>query len=238
MNQLPRWVIPAVIAVSIAVVAIAFAVRAARIARQRAAELKAFAERLGLSVMDKGDKAFVKAWSVIKPLKSSGKATSILYGGLPSGRGFTAFSHTYIVSTGKSAHAVTHTVAAYDCPAWPSISFQRRNAIAAAVRSMFKKPNPADTGAVFESDWLIESGDAGWKAAVLTPDVMTMLSTMPKAFAGLWVHEGKLVTLYSGNFTVERLEEAVAALESFMAALEQRTGSDGSDTHDPHALIS
>lgn len=227
MSPFPRWVIPVVFVGFLLAIAVALAIRGAKVARQRAAELKALAERLGLAILEKGDKEFVKAWSAVKPLKSSGKATNILYGRLDSGRDLTAFSHTYVVSTGKSAHAVTHTVAAYDCPAWPAFSVQRRNALVAAVRSLFKKPDPADGAASFESEWVVEAADPDWKRALLTPELMGMLAAQHKTFAGLWVREGKLAVLFSGALNVESLERALAAIEPAMVAMESLHGVEG-----------
>lgn len=212
-----------VVAVAVAFI-VALSVRAAKIAKKLREAIRAGAESMGLSYLAKGDREFVKAWSAIKPLSKSGRATNVLFGVLPSGLNLTAFLHQYTVSTGKSAHVVTHSVFALDTPAWPRVEVRRRNAVAKWFRGLLGSDKPdidAPEGASgFERDWVVDAEDPLFANQLLTVGVRDALSA-GETVAAWWFVGGKLAALHAGAMKPETLGAHIELVERVWEAIDE-----------------
>ena len=231
MNQKPTWLVPAIlvlIGVFCVVAVILIIVVSVKHNRRKLAEFQASVEAMGLSFMPKGDKAFARAWSIIKPLPKGGSVTNVVFGTLASGLTLTAFKHLYAVSTGKSTHIVYHAVAAVDTPAWPRIEVKRRGAMMKWVRGVFKREKrdpaaPPPTGsendrAKFDQDWIVGAEDPVFADALLTERVRLAMSLHEKVVAW-WFVGGKMAVLRSDAQTPETLAESIAQIEAVWSAL-------------------
>ena len=204
-----------VVAVVVAFI-IAISIRAAKIAKKLREAIQGVAESMGLSYLPKGDKEFVKAWAAIKPLSKSGRATNVLFGVLPSGLNLTAFLHQYTVSTGKSAHVVTHSVFAVDTPAWPKIEVRRRNAVAKWFRGLLGADKPdidaPDGASGFERDWVIDAEDPLFANQLLTAGVRDALA-VGETVSAWWFVGGKLAALHGVAMKPETLAPNIELVE-------------------------
>jgi len=201
---------------------VAISIRAAKLARNLREAIQGCGESLGLSYLAKGDKEFVKAWAAIRPLSKTGRATNVLFGVLPSGLNLTAFLHQYTVSTGKSAHVVTHWVFAVDTPTWPRIEVRRRGAVAKWFRGLVGADKPdidAPEGALgFERDWVVDAEDPVFANRLLTASVREALAA-GESVAGWWFMGGKMAALHAVAMKPEALAPNIGLVERVWGAI-------------------
>lgn len=224
------------VAGAIVVAVITTILAAVRAAARRKAALIDAAQSIGLSYLPKADKAFVKAWSVIKPLSKSGSAKHVMFGMLPSGTGVTVFEHQYAVSTGKSVHVVTHSVFAADTPDWPEVSLQRRGAVEMWFRGLFgraeadeaseHKDGPPD----FHRRWRIKTEDESFADLLLGEPLCAVIDESEKA-PWWWFGGGKMAVLISTPLDHDTLLRGIDLLEAARAAIDPRLLTDAIATH-------
>ncbi len=229
--NVPSWLIPVILGtlgVFFVAALVGIIIAAAKHNRRKQAEFKAAIEAMGLALQPKGDKAFAKAWSIVKPLTKGGTVTNIVFGPLGSGLALTAFKHLYMVSTGKSTHVVQHAVIAVDTPAWPKVEISRRNSLVKWVRGMMGKgkPDPAapppnmeeSARAAFDRDWIVNADDPGFADLLLTSQVREALAADEKVSAW-WFVGGKMVALRQSDLTAEVLSLGIAQIERVWDAI-------------------
>jgi len=198
-------------------------VAAARAAARKRAELMAAADRLGLAYLPKGDKAFVKAWSVVKPLSKSGSASHVVYGTLPSGLMLTAFEHQYAVSTGKSVHVVTHAVFAVETPDWPQVTLQRRGMVSKWFldligRTELDDDQDADGPPGLARTRAVTPEDAAFADHLLSAPGRAVIDGAEKA-PWWWFAGGKMTVLIGSALSPDVLDRGVALVEEAVHAL-------------------
>jgi hypothetical protein len=151
----------------------------------RAASLALVAERLRLEHVLKPPKAQRTAlyapFTGLPMLRSGPRGVKLWFGGEVDGRRVDLIEHQYVVSTGKSAHTVTHTAAATPVPpAWPRVTLSSRHALASWWASMtgntFKVENEA-----FNDRWIVKTESPDFVLLLLTPEVQEFLADAPSA---------------------------------------------------------
>lgn len=214
MQNIPPWIAPVLVLIVITMVAVALIIRSVRERKKRVAALREAIGGLGLEMQDKADKDFVKAWSAIKPLSKGGKAEHVLWGELRNALAFTAFQHTFVVHTGKSAHVVVHSVYAVDTPAWPTLSVTRANALSRWLTGLSAGRglrNKAADGP-FEENWKVKADNQPFADTLLTPHIRDTLASLPWC-TSLWFVGGKMALIAKRRLSPEDLSSATAALE-------------------------
>lgn len=108
------------------------------------------------------------------------------------------FEHRYVVSTGKSAHTVLHTVATAPCPAaWPDVSIRARNLLHALLAMLGRRPLRLDDPA-FNARWTVACAEPEFAVLLLTPDVQRWLLSAPRA-ESWYIGRGQVVCLWHGR---------------------------------------
>ena len=206
-------------------IAIAAGITTQRRLRRQAAEVRELLLGMGLGFQPKGDGEFIKAWAMVKPLNKGGKATSIYFGPIAGPGGddqqFTIFEHSYVISTGKSAQTIVHSVYAVDSPHWPEVSVTRINPVVRWFKRTFSG-RPAgtapDSRPTFEELWGVLSKDAAFVARWLTPEVSAAMNQLESASAW-WAVGGKLVLLVKRRMSPEDAAAAIKAVQRVYAAV-------------------
>ncbi|MFM9956968.1 MAG: hypothetical protein ACKVZJ_02745 [Phycisphaerales bacterium] len=203
---------------------VAVIIASARAAAKKRAELVALAASFGLTYLPKGDKAFVKAWSIVKPLSKNGTAKHVLYGTLNSGLTLTVFEHQYAVSTGKSVHVITHSVFAVESPDWPKVSLQRRGMVAKWFLDLMggNRDQPDDDEPEgppgFARNWAILTDDPAFADHMLTPELRAVIDGAEKV-PWWWFDGGKVTVLIGSALTAEVFRRGVELIEAACAVL-------------------
>jgi len=217
--QTPQRIMMVALVATILVIVIGVAIAQTRKRKAVVESIRLAAESLGLGYLAKADKAFVQAWSAIKPLYKRGSAACVVFGDIDPGLRLTAFEHSYVVSTGKSAHRICHSVFAVDTPAWPTVTLERRGAAAKWFRRVLGRAEPPGAGETeaFSETWRI-TGDQAFAQTLLTDRVRSAIAE-PQWAASWWFIGGKLALIGKHTLTEERLRTAVASLARVWDAL-------------------
>lgn len=215
-------------------VIVAIIVGVSRAQKKRREAMAAAARAMGLAYLARADKAFVKAWSIVKPLSKGGTASHVVYGTLPSGLELTAFEHQYAVSTGNSVHVVTHAVFACETADWPEVSLKRRGAVSKWFQDLMNRgetdldeDGEADTG--FSRNWVVRAEDAGFAEQLLTAELRAVMDAGEKT-PWWWFTGGKMAVLVAGKLDEKTLSAGVGLLESAWAALPPDLREAGADS--------
>lgn len=120
-------------------------------------------------------------FTALPMLRSGAKGVKSWAGGEISGRRIDFLEHAYVVSTGKSAHVVTHTAIATPCsPAWPRLSLTPRHGMAKLWASITGKDFKVENDA-FNDRWRIKTENLDFAILFLTPEVQEFLAHAPSA---------------------------------------------------------
>lgn len=153
--------------------------------RVRTQAIAIVADHFGLRHVNKPPKhereSLFSSFRSFTMLRHGAKNLKWWMGGQVDGRPIEAIEHTYIVSTGKSAHAVTHSVIATPVPhAWPQLALTSRHIFATWWNSVtghdFKVENEA-----FNARWIIKTNNRDFTLLFLTPEIQQFLAASPRA---------------------------------------------------------
>jgi hypothetical protein len=135
-------------------------------------------------------------------------------GGLP----VEVIEHRHVVSTGKSAHVITHAASATPVPAtWPRVSLTPRGAFAKLWEAVAGKDLQLEDDA-FNQRWTVKSDTPDFAILLLSPDVQRFLADADPRET--WhVTPGALCRVVRSNFKPGGMAVAIRRVAAFRAML-------------------
>lgn len=177
-------IIAIVVVVGIIVLAAVIGIAANVAAKKRRARIASLLADRGYTVAPQPkDPAHAGAFAAAGPfqdLRTGPKG--VQWSAHHAGTGVTILEHSYVVSTGKSAHRVVHTIAAVPCPGgWPVLSIQV-GGLLGKLADIFGARDVKVEDPAFNKRFRIKGDSDDFSLLVLTPQVQQWFMALPQGY--------------------------------------------------------
>jgi len=144
-------------------------------------------------------------------LRHGGKGLSQFASGLLDSTSIEVITHSYVVSTGKSAHTVFHTVASCECPiGWPVLTLTPESFLHRIGEAMGFRDIHLDRDS-FNRAWRVKSDDEGFAVTLLSPAIQTWLETNSK-HESWYIGHGRICRVQRKQLLPEQYEPFMRGL--------------------------
>ncbi|MCZ6811270.1 MAG: hypothetical protein O7D97_04635 [Planctomycetota bacterium] len=170
------------------------------------------AESLGLTYRKKADREFVKSYSDLPGIRSSGSVMHLLTGELDE-RLVTIFQHTYMIYTPQAPVPIIHSVYAVEGPQWPMLRVAPRPFWARLARRLGWRAGMELDLPQFNAAFKVTTDDEDFALTLLCPEMQHFM--MDKRNVRWYVGRGRVCLIYSGSLKPPRITESLDRLRRF-----------------------
>ncbi|MBC7773559.1 MAG: hypothetical protein H7210_13775 [Pyrinomonadaceae bacterium] len=220
--------VAALIVTPVIVAVVLIARTAARARKQRILALDTEYARLGFAgvtspAKDQRDSLFQNVVH-LSILSTGSKGLVRVASGVVDDTPVEMIEHEYVVSTGKSAHAVQHTVASCECPTgWPVLTLTPENVLH-RIGEVLGIHDIRVESETFNRAWRVKGADEAFAVTLLSPAVQTWLENTSRQ-ESWYIGHGRVCRVKQQPLKPEEIETFMRGLVELMSLIPPEMGA-------------